>query len=229
MSLLEQYEKQYSILIAEITSQIGRLSLTNERKELCSKIDSSLTEAQELLEQIQLEIRDLNAAQRTTATSKLNCAQVELKRLQGEYTKAKENSKKKQNPLDYQAAAGDYDDYEDVAISNDQRQRLLDNSETIERTGNRLQEGYRVVIETETMGAQILSDLHQQRETIQNSRARLRETNAELGRASRTLNTMMLRALREKAVLYVVGGVFGVAVVVSLYLTFSSPTTATNS
>ncbi|XP_075153118.1 vesicle transport through interaction with t-SNAREs 1a [Haematobia irritans] len=221
MSLLEQYEKQYSILIAEITSQIGRLALTNERKELCSKIDGSLTEAQELLEQIQLEIRDLNPAQRTSATSKLNCAQVELKRLQGEYTKAKDNIKNFQT-----ATAADYDEYEDVSISNDQRQRLLDNSETIERTGNRLQEGYRVVIETETLGAQILSDLHQQRETIQNSRARLRETNAELGRASRTLNTMMLRALREKAVLYVVGGVFGVAVVVSLYLTFSSPASA---
>ncbi|XP_073826842.1 vesicle transport through interaction with t-SNAREs 1a [Musca autumnalis] len=230
MSLLEQYEKQYSILIAEITSHIGRLTLTNEGKELCNKIDASLTEAQELLEQMQLEIRDLAPAPRTTATNKLNCAQVELKRLQNEYAKTKENSRKKQaGPLDFQTAVGDYDDYEDVAISNDQRQRLLENSETIERTGNRLQEGYRVVIETETLGAQILGDLHSQRETIQNARSRLRETNAELGRASRTLNTMMLRALREKAVLYVVGGVFGVAVVVSLYLTFSSPTPATNS
>lgn len=225
MSLLEQYEQQYATLIAEITSQIGRLALTIERKELCAKIDGSLAEAHELLEQMGLEVRDLNPAQRTTATSKLNCAQVELKRLQTEYSKAKDASKKKQSPLDFQTTV-DYDDYEDVAISNDQRQRLLDNSETIERTGNRIQEGYRVVIETETLGAQVLNDLHHQRETIQNSRARLRETNAELGRASRTLNTMMLRALREKAVLYVVGGVFAVGVVVSLYLTFSSPSAA---
>lgn len=156
MSLLEQYEKQYSILIAEITSQIGRLTLTNEGKELCVKIDASLQEAGELLEQMGLEIRDLNPAQRTTATSKLNCAQVELKRLQSEYSKAKNNVKQK-NTLDYQIAIGDYDDdYEDTTISNDQRQRLLENSETIERTGNRLEEGYRVVIETETIGAQIL-------------------------------------------------------------------------
>lgn len=226
MSLLENYEQQYATLIAEITSQIGRLTLTNERKELCAKIDASLNEAQELLEQMGLEIRDLNAAQRNSATSKLNCAQVELKRLQTEYTKAKEAGKKK-TALDFQTAGGDYDDYEDVAISNDQRQRLLDNSETIERTGNRLQEGYRVIIETETLGAQVLSDLHHQRETIQNARGRLRETNAELGRASRTLNTMLLRALREKAVLYVVGGCFVVGVVISLYFTFSSPTTTT--
>lgn len=223
MTLLENYEQQYASLIAEITSQIGRLTLTSERRELCAKIDGSLTEAQELLEQMGLEIRELNATQRTTATNKLNCAQVELKRLQTEYAKAKDGGKKKHTSLDLQAA-GDYDDYEDVSISNDQRQRLLENSETIERTGNRLQEGYRVLIETETLGAQVLSDLHHQRETIQNSRGRLRETNAELGRASRTLNTMLLRALREKAVLYVVGGFFIVAVVVSLYFTFTSTT-----
>ncbi|KAM7351782.1 vesicle transport through interaction with t-SNAREs 1a [Cochliomyia hominivorax] len=223
MTLLENYEQQYAALIAEITSQIGRITLTNERRELCAKIDASLTEAQELLEQMGLEIRDLNQAQRTTATNKLNCAQVELKRLQTEYSKAKEAGKKKHTTLDLQAAA-DYDEYEDVAISNDQRQRLLENSETIERTGNRLQEGYRVLVETETLGAQVLSDLHHQRETIQNSRGRLRETNAELGRASRTLNTMMLRALREKAVLYVVGGCFIIGVVVSLYFTFTSST-----
>lgn len=224
MTLLENYEQQYAALIAEVTIQIGSLSLTNERREVCAKIDGSLTEAHELLEQMGLEIRDLAGAQRTTATNKLNCAQVELKRLQNEYSKAKDVGKKKNANLDLQAT-GDYDDYEDVAISNDQRQRLLENSETIERTGNRLQEGYRVLIETESLGTQVLSDLHHQRETLQNARGRLRETNAELRRASRTLNTMILRALREKVVLYAVGVFFVVGVVVSLYFTFTTSTT----
>lgn len=72
-------------------------------------------------------------------------------------------------------------------------------------------------------------DLHHQRETLQGARARLRETNAEIGRASRTLNTMMLRALREKVVLYGVGVCFVVAVGVSLYLTFAPSTPAATS
>ncbi|XP_037895368.1 vesicle transport through interaction with t-SNAREs homolog 1A-like [Glossina fuscipes] len=54
------------------------------------------------------------------------------------------------------------------------------------------------------------------------SRSRLRETNAELGRASRTLNSTWMRAMRQKVVLYTVGGCFVVAVVVSIYLTYSS-------
>ncbi|XP_017015048.2 vesicle transport through interaction with t-SNAREs homolog 1A [Drosophila takahashii] len=220
MSLLEQYEQQYAALIAEITAHIGRLQQQNnnsERHDLCAKIDGSLPEAQELLEQMGLEVRELSPLQRSSFNGKLQVAQAELKRLQAEYrlTKDKQRSQAAFTTLDLG------DSYEDVSISTDQRQRLLDNSERIERTGNRLTEGYRVAVETEQLGAQVLNDLHHQRETLQGARARLRETNAELGRASRTLNTMMLRALREKVVLYGVGVCFVVAVGVSLYLTFA--------
>ncbi|KAH8370077.1 hypothetical protein KR093_002120 [Drosophila rubida] len=234
MSLLEQYEQQYAALIAEITAHIGRLQQqsTSERNELCNKIDASLSEAQELLEQMGLEVRELNPAQRSSFNGKLQVAQAELKRLQTEYKQTKDKARSQSSAayttLDLSGSgSGDY--YEDVSISNDQRQRLLDNSERIERTGNRLTEGYRVAIETEALGAQVLNDLHHQRETLQGARARLRETNAELGRASRTLNTMMLRALREKVVLYGVGVCFVVAVGVSLYLTFAPSTSAATS
>jgi len=232
MSLLEQYEQQYAALIAETTAHIGRLKQLNgkDRRELCSKIDANLAEANELLEQMSLEVRDLNAALRPSFTSKVNCAQVELKRLQSEYRSAKEISAGGATSAGYTTldlgAGGDGGFYnvddDDVSICNDQRQHLLENSERIERTGNRLTEGYRVAVETEALGAQVLNDLHHQRETMQGARTRLRETNAELGRASRTLNTMMLRALREKAVLYAVGVCFVIAVGVSLYLTFST-------
>ncbi|EDW69440.1 vesicle transport through interaction with t-SNAREs homolog 1A [Drosophila virilis] len=230
MSLLEQYEQQYAALIAEITAHIGRLQQNaSERSELCNKIDASLSEAQELLEQMGLEVRELNAAQRSSFNGKLQVAQAELKRLQVEYKQTKEKLRAQANgftTLDL-SDSGSY--YEDVGISNDQRQRLLDNSERIERTGNRLTEGYRVAVETEALGAQVLNDLHHQRETLQGARARLRETNADIGRASRTLNTMMLRALREKVVLYGVGVCFVVAVGVSLYLTFAPSSSAATS
>ncbi|XP_023169954.1 vesicle transport through interaction with t-SNAREs homolog 1A [Drosophila hydei] len=230
MSLLEQYEQQYAALIAEITAHIGRLQQNaTERNELCTKIDASLSEAQELLEQMGLEVRELNPLQRSTFNSKIQVAQAELKRLQAEYKQTKDRIRSKTNNFTTLDLAGSGDYYEDVAITNDQRQRLLDNSERIERTGNRLNEGYRVAIETEALGAQVLNDLHHQRETLQGARARLMETNADLGRASRTLNSMMLRALREKVVLYGVGVCFVVAVGVSLYLTFAPSSTAATS
>ncbi|XP_053959145.1 vesicle transport through interaction with t-SNAREs homolog 1A [Anastrepha ludens] len=223
MLLLEQYEQQYAVLIAEITSEIAQLKQLNgvERRDLSSKIDGSLAEAHELLEQMTLEIRDIDVTLRPSFHNKVGCAQVELKRLQSDYRNAKE-AQQRQHMTVLELGGNDGAYYDDVSIGNDQRQRLLENSERIERTGNRLADGYRVALETETLGAQALNDLSHQREVLHGARARLRETNADLGRASRTLNSMMLRALREKYVLYVVGVCFVVAVAVSLYLTFSS-------
>lgn len=244
-SLLGQYEQHYASLVAEVTIQIGQLGLlknsnenSNNIKQISESIDSGLLEANELLEQMNLEIHDLDStAQRTNAISRLNCAVVELQRLQSEYQKTKtalrnivknnaitasqgrdgiEKPTIAEDPLHESISCSDY------LYGEDQKQRLLENSERIERAGHRLQEGYRVILETESLGTQVLNDLYHQRETIQGARGRLRETNADLGRASRTLNSMLLRIWREKIVLYGMIVCFVLAVIISLYLTLSS-------
>uniref|UniRef100_A0A0K8TT03 Vesicle transport through interaction with t-SNAREs homolog 1A n=1 Tax=Tabanus bromius TaxID=304241 RepID=A0A0K8TT03_TABBR len=214
MSLIEHYEQQYAVLTAEITAQIGRLKIYSgaERSELDSKIDSNLAEAQELLEQIGLEIRDADPSSRSTLTNKLNCFQAELKRLQTEYKNVQE------------AIANSYEsteDFEEIGIRDEQKQRLLDNAERIERTGNKLNEGYRIIMETEQLGTGILQDLHHQRETIQTARSKTRETNADLKRTSRILNSMMVRGMREKFILYGVAVIFIIVVSLSIYFSVS--------
>jgi vesicle transport through interaction with t-SNAREs protein 1 len=59
-------------------------------------------------------------------------------------------------------------------MNEEQKLRLLDNSERLERTGHHLTTGYRIILETEEIGSQVLQDLHAQRETIQKSRSRVR-------------------------------------------------------
>lgn len=142
------------------TSSLINPPIAAERNELCTKIDGSLSEAQELLEQMGLEVRELNPLQRSNFNNKIQVAQAELKRLQGEYKQTKDRLRSQANSFTTLDLAGGGDYYEDVAISNDQRQRLLENSERIERTGNRLNEGYRVAIETEALGAQVLNGIY---------------------------------------------------------------------
>lgn len=62
------------------------------------------------------------------------------------------------------------EDFSDVSITQDQKRRLLDNSECIERAGKYLNDGYRIALETEAIGVQVLQDLNQQRETIKGAR-----------------------------------------------------------
>lgn len=68
-----------------------------------------------------------------------------------------------------------FNDYEsdEMSIRDEQQKRLLDNSDRIERAGNRLADGYRTILETEQLGTAVLQDLSQQRETLQRSRSRV--------------------------------------------------------
>jgi vesicle transport through interaction with t-SNAREs 1 len=81
-----------------------------------------------------------------------------------------------------------------------------------------------VVIETQEIGNQVLQDLSQQRETITRTRQRLREVDADLGRSSRLMNSMIMRKLQERFILVMVGAVFVIVVMASLYFSFSKST-----
>lgn len=60
-----------------------------------------------------------------------------------------------------------------LSVGEEQTQALLDNTETLERTSARLTQGHKIALETEHIGAQILNDLHSQRQTISHSRQRV--------------------------------------------------------
>ncbi|XP_026321593.1 vesicle transport through interaction with t-SNAREs homolog 1A [Hyposmocoma kahamanoa] len=110
------------------------------------------------LEQLELESRGAGAGSRVAAY------RAELQRVRNEYRSVLNS-------------AGGYNiDTEDVYDdwgANEQQRTLLDNSERLERTGKTLTEGYRVVLETEQIGAAVLQDLSAQRESIQRTRGRV--------------------------------------------------------
>lgn len=62
---------------------------------------------------------------------------------------------------------------ENSNMNEEQKQRLLDTSEEIERTGKHLETGYRIALETEKFATEVLQDLETQRETIQRTRNRV--------------------------------------------------------
>ena len=58
-------------------------------------------------------------------------------------------------------------------ITPSQRSKLLDNSDRLQRTSNRLEEGYRIAQETEEIGLDIMDNLQRDRETISRTRGRV--------------------------------------------------------
>ncbi|KAL3875797.1 hypothetical protein ACJMK2_033713 [Sinanodonta woodiana] len=209
-TIIESYEQQYSNLTAEITVLIGKIgnSQGGEKQIHVRQVEKFFDEVSELLEQMELEVKELPAKDRQKYKTRLSSYKIELSKLQGDMKRAKLGLSNRDELL------GD-----DMNDSEDQRARLLDNTEKLERSSRKLEHGYRVVLETEQIGAQVLEDLSVQRQTIERSRNRLDEMNTTLGRSSRVLSGMMKRLIQNKILLLVLGVVILVVIVLAIYFT----------
>ena len=77
-------------------------------------------------------------------------------------------------------------------------QRLLD------QAGRSIARSTAVALESEQVGSEIVTDLGTQRETLVRARARLQETDAELGRSRRAVRRLYFGLVKNKAALILV-------------------------
>ncbi|CAH1246275.1 vesicle transport through interaction with t-SNAREs homolog 1A-like isoform X2 [Branchiostoma lanceolatum] len=214
-SLLDSYEQQYSNVTAEITNKIAKIAKLSggEKRHMVTNVEKQMEEAKELLEQMDLEVRDIPSKERQKYATRLKSYKTELGKLEKDF-KAK-----------LRGGAGSREELlgpDDPSHSEDQRTRLLDNTERMERSGRKLEAGYRMAVETEQVGADILDNLHQDREKIQRSKDRLRETDSDLGKSSRILSAMMRRIIQNRVVLFVVIAVMILVIALTIYFSTRS-------
>ncbi|XP_068161259.1 vesicle transport through interaction with t-SNAREs homolog 1A isoform X3 [Antennarius striatus] len=189
----EAYEQEFGTITAEITNKIGRIpKLSGEEKtQLVLNVDKQLEEVRELLEQMDLEVREIPIQSRAMYNSRLKSYKQEGDKLEKEFKRSRiAYSDEVRNEL----LGDDAGSSENQLIKlREERAHLLDNTEKLERSSRRLEAGYQIAVETEQVGQEILSNLHGDREKIQRARERLRETDANLGKSSRILTGMLRR------------------------------------
>ncbi|VDM66319.1 unnamed protein product [Strongylus vulgaris] len=205
---LAEFEQQYSLQTAEVTATIARLpSLpASDRPASVQSVQKVLAEVADLLEQMELAVRDL-------ASGRVRSYRNDKRLLDGELDKAIKRLRESANREELLA----YDE----AVEMDQQES---NTERLERSSRKLQDAYRMAVETEQVGHQLLSvlpvfflfvfcpilpvissymelqigaevlgNLSSQRETIGRARDRMRGADVELGKSNRLLNTMIRR------------------------------------
>ncbi|KAG1685248.1 Vesicle transport through interaction with t-SNAREs 1A [Nymphon striatum] len=228
-SLLESYQQQYSVLTADITSKTGLVSKLSgppnvwlyvncnqtEKKNMVQQVERLIEEANELLEQMDLEVREVRSESRSKYQNQIKSYKAELSQMGKELRRAKlfcSDEMKNRDEL-----------FEDDSMpSEDQRASLLDNTERLDRCTRKLEAGYKTSVETaydagmeieekefpfdqsvkkitglKQMGSDILENLYSQRQTMNKTRDTLRETDHELGKSSRIISSMTRRAHRK--------------------------------
>ncbi|XP_075872336.1 vesicle transport through interaction with t-SNAREs homolog 1A isoform X4 [Nelusetta ayraudi] len=141
----EAYEQDFGTITAEVTNKIGRIpKLSGEEKtQLVLNVDKQLEEVRELLEQMDLEVREIPIQSRAMHNSRLKSYKQEVEKLEKDFKRSRiAYSDEVRNEL-----LGD-----DGSSSENQRAHLLDNTEKLERSSRRLEAGYQIAVETESKG-----------------------------------------------------------------------------
>uniref|UniRef100_A0A0R3RZL4 t-SNARE coiled-coil homology domain-containing protein n=1 Tax=Elaeophora elaphi TaxID=1147741 RepID=A0A0R3RZL4_9BILA len=198
--LLSDFEQQYSVQTAEITARIGRLRDLdkNGRVEGIHQVQRLLVDVENLLEQMELTVRELNpsSAERSKYELRVRSYRNDKKQLDAELNKAVQRLKDNTDRDELMT----YDNQ----ISVNQEDQLIENTERLERTSRRLQDTYRMVIETDQIGTEVLNDLSSQRETIMRARERLRQADRDLNRSHKMLSMMIRRIIQNRLLLLIV-------------------------
>uniref|UniRef100_UPI003AAE7E49 vesicle transport through interaction with t-SNAREs homolog 1A isoform X2 n=1 Tax=Centroberyx gerrardi TaxID=166262 RepID=UPI003AAE7E49 len=213
----EAYEQDFGTLTAEITNKIGRIpKLSGEEKtQLVLNVDKQLEEVRELLEQMDLEVREIPIQSRAMYNSRLKSYKQEMEKLEKDFKRSRiAYSDEVRNEL----LGDDASSSENQLIKlREERAHLLDNTEKLERSSRRLEAGYQIAVETEQVGQEILANLHTDREKIQRARERLRETDANLGKSSRILTGMLRRIIQNRILVFILGAIILLTIILAIY------------
>ncbi|KAF9941834.1 hypothetical protein BGZ67_003924 [Mortierella alpina] len=146
---------------------------------------------------MEMELLNLPLASRTRLQARLRGFKSELERLKQTVKRAQttRSTSERDELLGGLGAGVDLD-----AASMDQRTRLLYGTDKLAQSSKRLQESHKIALETESLGAGILSDLRGQREQIIHSRNTLQEADSSIDKASRTLKGMARRMATNKLI-----------------------------
>ncbi|XP_076419437.1 vesicle transport through interaction with t-SNAREs homolog 1A isoform X4 [Peromyscus maniculatus bairdii] len=206
----EGYEQDFAVLSAEITSKISRVPRLppDEKKQMVANVEKQLEEARELLEQMDLEVREIPPQSRGMYSNRMRSYKQEMGKLETDFKRSRiAYSDEVRNEL----LGDDGNSSENQLIKlREERAHLLDNTERLERSSRRLEAGYQIAVETgknseKQIGQEMLENLSHDREKIQRARDRLRETDANLGKSSRILTGMLRRIIQNRILLVILG------------------------
>lgn len=184
--MFSSYETELKLVQADLNQKLDQIAEASgeQRKTAISQAGHAVEEAQELLAQMQMEKQNIPSA----ARSKVN---VRFRNYSTDIDEAKRKLKSLSD--DRKALLGDRytDDPQDTQL--EQRQQLLSGTERLERSSGRLQNSQRIALETEEIARGTLSDLNQQRETIEHTRAGLHRSEGYVDTSIKTLRGMARR------------------------------------
>ncbi|KAJ7276317.1 vesicle transport v-SNARE protein N-terminus-domain-containing protein [Mycena haematopus] len=200
-ALFDSYEQDFQQFIDTIRQKLdgeGTDDSGEQRKAALRRAERDLDEADEMVSQMEIEIQGIPQSIRPQYQARLRTAKADLTRYKKQY-KDVHAQLARSALLSSSNHPGAFTSDEPYGPSSD-RARLLSGTQVLEDGSKRLQDSHRLALETENQGADILTNLRQQREQIINSRDTLQTANTSIDRAAGTLKGMIRRMYQQRIV-----------------------------
>ncbi|OWM89515.1 vesicle transport v-SNARE 12 [Punica granatum] len=218
--VFDGYERRYCELSANLTRKCNSASLLadgDKKTEQISEIKAALDEADVLIRKMDLEARSLQPSVKAMLLAKLREYKSDLNNLKKEFKRVSSpdaNLASREELLE----SGMVDPH--MASAN-QRERLAFSTERLNDSSDRIKESRRTILETEEIGASILQDLHQQRQTLLHAHEKLHWVDDAIDKSKRVLTAMSRRMTRNKWIIGLIIGALILAIVLILYFKLS--------
>merc|ERR1712232_1441566 len=170
--LFREYERDFERLRQNIDDE---LAAGESSAQVLAQTERAAKEADQALRQMELEARTMPGEQRSALQPKLRQYRAELSERKAKLDEATQAAQR-------QALLGG-DDRSCTAYGkpSKDRDRFLDANRQLEDASRRLEEATRETLASEQIGAEVMSDLRQQRDTISRSKGNLRTVGHNYG------------------------------------------------
>ncbi|KAG8055696.1 hypothetical protein GUJ93_ZPchr0001g31426 [Zizania palustris] len=213
--VFEGYERQYCEISASLSRKCTAASALDgeKKKQMLSEIQSSVGEAESLIRKMDLEARSLQPSVKAGLLAKLREYKSDLNNLKSELKRiSAPNAKQATREELLESGMADT-----LAMSSDQRGRLLMSTERLNQSTDKIKESRRTMLETEELGVSILQDLHQQRESLLHAHTTLHGVDDNVGKSKKILAAMSKRMDRNK---WIIGGIIAALVLAILFILY---------
>eukprot|EP00743_Colponemidia_sp_Colp-15_P005384 GILK01005786.1.p1 GENE.GILK01005786.1~~GILK01005786.1.p1 ORF type:complete len:224 (-),score=35.98 GILK01005786.1:18-689(-) len=197
----EAYEEDYCSISASISRKISELPSLSKAKSVATvnELEKEISAGERILHQLEHVVKGLAPIARTRLMPKVTRFRSDLDTLKRDYRRVKTKYISTDGREDLLGLGNRSKD--SVTESSDPRTRLLDTTDRISQSNKRLEESHRLASQTEEVGVAIMSDLRVQRDTLNRARTNLRETDSNLSRTRKILNSMARRIITNKLIL----------------------------
>ena len=174
--LFRNYEDEYKEMKAIITTDMAEASTK------APAIQTNLDKLKDTLRNMETEVNDVPEATRALCRSRVQTYRRELPALEKEFQRVRAASQRDVlKPSAATTANG---------TAEEQRQRMAGTTKSLEQQTEMIDQGRRLIAETEKKCEAILRNLATQRDSIDRSTKLARETNAELAKGRRVMSQM---------------------------------------